>query len=866
MDDPASHLTRPLISVLIPTRNEADNIDPLLQRVFDALAEYPHAFEVIVVDAASTDGTSDRVERWTDTHPVRLLPADGRNGLAGDILTAAAAAEGEFVVVMDADLSHPPEALADLLSPVIRGDCDMTIGSRYIPGGGTPGWPLRRRVISRAAALLSWPFVTPHDPLSGFFAVRRERLLHVNPGARGFKIGLEVMAAGEMPPRVMEVPITFVDRVAGESKMGVQQVVAYLYRLAQLSGGAISTKASTRFALTGCMGLIVDVLAFQALYAGGLSLAVAHMLSFALALAFNFVLNHRWAFTAHSGRTPMRPRLISDFLAVSLLALALRGGVLAASVQGLHLPAQVAVILAIGVAAVVNYVGMAFFVFPNAKMAAQREWRWSAAAIGVVGYVMLLRLLYVGEIDLLPEEAYYWNYAKHLDIGYLDHPPMVAWLIALTTSILGDTEFAVRLAASFCWLIAAGFVFGLTRNLYGKLAGIRAVLLFASLPFFFAVGAIMTPDAPLVAAWAGALYFLERALRGGRTRAWLGVGCCIGLGMLSKYTIVLLGPAGLVYLLSDPRSRRWLAHPAPYLAAVAALALFTPVIVWNARNGWASFNFQGARRLNAVPEFGLPTLLGYAVLLLTPLGLVGMCRALFARGAVGSDTRRFSLVFTLTPLAVFVAFSLRHDVKLNWTGPIFLAALPALAAALGRVNLTALRPPRLRGDFAWQATIVGCLLVYGLGMHYLTLGLPGLAYPKNLRLPVGWSELGAEVAELDERLEEETGRECLLIGLDRYFTTSQLAFYDREDGVAEAAGRHFVGGQSLMYAHWFDPADHAGEPAVLVSFHADDLVGPTIDERFLRLRPVEQRWITRDGRVVGSYFCRLAYGYVPPKG
>jgi dolichol-phosphate mannosyltransferase len=296
--------------------------------------------------------------------------------------------------------------------------------------------------------------------------------------------------------------------------------------------------------------------------------------------------------------------------------------------------------------------------------------RWRVLALGVLGYVVLLRFVFLGTLNLVPEEAYYWNYAQHLDIGYLDHPPMVAWMIWVGTKLAGDTEFGVRIGASLSWLVATFFCFQLTRNLYGKTTAFVAVMMFCTLPFFFATGLLMTPDAPLTAAWAGALYFLERALIGGRREAWLGVGLCMGFGMLSKYTIALLGPATLLFVLLDPGLRRWLWQPWPYLAALIAAVIFSPVVIWNLLNDWASFSFQGEQRLEKPMHFSLPMLMGSIVVMLTPVGLVAASRTLVARSS-GPDAnwladrrswladRRnaFIATYTLVPLSVFVGFS-----------------------------------------------------------------------------------------------------------------------------------------------------------------------------------------------------------------
>ncbi len=131
---------------------------------------------------------------------------------------------------------------------------------------------------------------------------------------------------------------------------------------------------------------------------------------------------------------------------------------------------QVAILFAIGAAAIVSYLGSAFFVFPSVNPRVPYDIRWRVAAIGVVAYVLVLRLLFLGLADLLPEEAYYWNYAQHLDIAYLDHPPMVAWLIWAGTSVFGDNELGVRIGAYLGWFATAYFSFRLANNLFGKSA------------------------------------------------------------------------------------------------------------------------------------------------------------------------------------------------------------------------------------------------------------------------------------------------------------------------------------------------------------------------------------------------------------
>jgi dolichol-phosphate mannosyltransferase len=857
------------IAVIVPTLNEVENIDSLLAATL-AQAAAGLNLQILVADGGSTDGTVERVRSWHGKAPVRLVASSGRRGLAGDVLAAAEQTEAPIVVVMDADFSHPPASIPQLVAPLLADERDMVVGSRYVAGGLTVDWPLRRYVLSRLGAMLAWPLTDLKDPMSGFFAVRREALLAIDPTVTGFKIGLEIIAVGGDALRVSEIPIAFSDRVHGTSKIGLLQLADYARQLLVLAGGAVSMGTAARFAAVGVLGLGVDFLVFHALFAAGLGVVAAHIASFILATLSNYILNSRWAF-ADAARRQSEPdwHRYLRFLAVCVLALALRGGVLATLVNAWGWRPELAILAGIGTAAAVNYLGSAFFVFPSLNPRVSSSVRWRMVALGIVGYVVALRLLFMGTVDLLPEEAYYWNYAQHLDIGYLDHPPMVAWLIWLGTTIFGQTEFAVRSGAILCWVTAAFFAFRLAHNLYGKTAAFIAVMLFSALPFFFAMGLVMVPDSPLTAAWAGALYFLERATLGERRAAWLGVGVCIGLGMLSKYTIALLGLATFIFLLVDAKSRRWLWTPWPYLAAVIAILLFSPVIAWNAANDWASFAFQSTRRLGQAQKFSLHLLVGSILLLITPVGLAAAVLAVapaagMRRLYAGSIDRKqaFVVVYTLTPLSVFVAFSLLHQVKLNWTGPLWLAVLPALARMLTaerHLRLFGLRP-------AWAATIAITLILYAAGLHYVALGLPGVPYPSDLRvLPIAWREFADAAGKIRDQVQSTTGSEPLLVGMDRYFLSSELAFYDRrgDDSAQSTAGRSLFGANSVMYDYWVSRCRQVGRTVIMFGVGPRELSQANLSQWFQSMGPVTEAIVYKAGARAGRFYYRVGYDFRP---
>jgi dolichol-phosphate mannosyltransferase len=213
--------------VIVPTYNEAGSLPPLVDRLAAAMAG--HTWELVVVDDGSPDGTADVAARLSARHPVWVVRRPGKAGLASAVIAGFKEARGDVLVVMDADLSHPPEVVPALVRAIDEG-ADLAVGSRYVAGGATMDWPLRRRVVSRVACLMGNVLVPVRDATSGFFAVRRSALDGVRLNAIGFKIGLEVFARAKTD-RIVEVAYTFRDRELGSSKFGRREVVQYLQQL-----------------------------------------------------------------------------------------------------------------------------------------------------------------------------------------------------------------------------------------------------------------------------------------------------------------------------------------------------------------------------------------------------------------------------------------------------------------------------------------------------------------------------------------------------------------------------------------------------------------------------------------------------------
>jgi 4-amino-4-deoxy-L-arabinose transferase-like glycosyltransferase len=281
--------------------------------------------------------------------------------------------------------------------------------------------------------------------------------------------------------------------------------------------------------------------------------------------------------------------------------------------------------------------------------------------------LVALRLVAAAWTPLTFDEAYYWMWSKHLAGGYYDHPPMVAFVIRSGIMIAGDTEFGVRLVSILLALPMSFAVYRTAAILFGgsRVAATATILL--NVTMMAAVGTlIVTPDAPLLVASSFVLFFLAKVLETGRGAWWLAVGAAVGAALLSKYTALFFGLAILIWLVSVPGQRRWLISPWPYLGGLVALAIFAPVILWNADHQWVSFIMVGSARID---DFGFIAELKPTICLATPLvsfwarwtyALAGATPAHWPRDADQHDV--------LTIVAYFIWHS-PYPAEANWLAP-----------------------------------------------------------------------------------------------------------------------------------------------------------------------------------------------------
>ena len=317
------------VSIIVPTFREAANIPALAARIDAAMSRAGVEWELILVDDDSDDGSEGVVAKLAERLPVRMDVRRQRpRDLSLSVVWGLGLARFDRLVVLDADLSHPPERIADLLA-ALGDDREIVIGSRYGEGGILgPGWGPWRLLNSRVATALARPLVSCSDPMSGFFAIHRGA---VRDPARlqpvGYKIALELMVREGLT--VKEVPIGFADRTAGSSKMSWRQQVNFLRHLARLYryrfGGL--TRAVC-FGLVGASGLVIDIAAYLLLQWLGLEHRMARFAAFWPAVSWNWLLNRTVTFRGRP--RPPRMQQWAKFTASSLIGLGANVGSYAA--------------------------------------------------------------------------------------------------------------------------------------------------------------------------------------------------------------------------------------------------------------------------------------------------------------------------------------------------------------------------------------------------------------------------------------------------------------------------------------------------------------------------------------------------------
>lgn len=512
---------------------------------------------------------------------------------------------------------------------------------------------------------------------------------------------------------------------------------------------------------------------------------------------------------------------------------------------------------------------------------------WLTAAVALLLAGAALNLWYLINhcpLDLAGDEAHYWEWSRRLDWSYYSKGPLVAWIIATgryffadwSMRMVGSEMLAVRLPAILLSFGSGLGLYFLARNAFRSPAvGFGTLLIAATVPIMAAGSFLMTIDAPLMFCWVWALVCFERGLRGGGLRPWILAGLLIALGILAKYTMVLIGAVLLLAILITPAARRTLLRPGPYVAGAIGLFGFVPILVWNAKNGWVSVrHVAGQAGITAGDGFnpaGLFEYLGGQALVLNPIWFFAILAALWEwmrRGAAQEAERhdatgvRLLIAGALVPWGVFLLFSVVTKVQPNWPAPAYVAAIPLLAAWAGRRLRAAPRIRRRTLGVLGTGAVFGLLCVTIAHRTELLSPVfrllaenfappwsltPAADYDPTSRLR-GWSKL----AQIDELLaaERKAGRDPIVFA-DDYQLASEIAFYCPSHPVVYCI-QAALGQRLSQYDLWKNPirdaAEFIGRPVIYVGQLKPELTG---DEKHAAALPGLEKIATIEHSVNG---------------
>src|SRR4051794_9346707 len=472
-----------------------------------------------------------------------------------------------------------------------------------------------------------------------------------------------------------------------------------------------------------------------------------------------------------------------------------------------------------------------------------------------------MRLVYASVMDLRTDEAYYWTWSKENVLSFLDHPPMIAWFIRLGTTLFGDTNLGVRfagiLAMAVTQLLLADIVRRVTRD-------VRAVILAALLPeAALYYGLLMAKVAPDIAAIPFALamiWALVRLAESKDGRWWLAAGLFGGLALLSKFTVVMLLPAVAAFLLVPTWRSRWLTSPYPWCGALIALAVFSPVLIWNAQHDWVSFRFQLVRA-TAPRDFSFRTLGDYIGLQLGQVGFVLLPVTLCALTLTAwRGYRRREPVAILLSTAVLVPFLYflwkSLTLRIGDTWPMFMWPIAFAAVAINVVTLPQEGWPTsmIRSTVRWArvAVVTGIAMVVLVFLYYVAAPWNFLGRADPIGSKAGYQQVAARV----EQELAKTGATWIATSDYRTYAMMRWFFRGRVPVIQVNERARFMGfrgpGMNLI-------AGHAG----LYVVREPDNTGRLLADTTARREPLGSVARSWRGRVMDTYALEKLTGWTP---
>jgi undecaprenyl-diphosphatase len=465
----------------------------------------------------------------------------------------------------------------------------------------------------------------------------------------------------------------------------------------------------------------------------------------------------------------------------------------------------------------------------------------------------LFRIYYIlnGPLDLSPDEAQYWDWSRRPDWSYYSKGPMIAYLIALGTSLFGDTVLGVRFLAVVFSALSSIVLYALGRELSNKIVGASSALLFQVIPLYTTFGVIFTIDSPFVFFWVLSLYLFYKAterqnLTANRrmldaeqnngvscaepldsrktqasTRYWVLLGFAIGLGLLTKYIMVFFIGCAFLFLVFSERGRKILRTSSPYLSLLISLFIFSPVIFWNARNGWITVKHTAGQAHIAeglrISLYSLLDFVGSQLGVITPILFILLIIALCRRD--DGQKRAFLLWFSLPVIVFFTLKSIQGKVQANWAMTGYITGI----IAFSEVFII----PWKRHSRRVKSLIIGAIT--------LSLLVSSVAfYPSKFHIPLkldpsarlrGWKELGKTISVIEADTHKKGN---VFIFSDSYQTSSELAFYVKVHPVTYCAN---LGRRMNQYDLWPDFSNRIHDYGIFVTI-GDTQLYPMIRDAF----------------------------------
>jgi undecaprenyl-diphosphatase len=416
--------------------------------------------------------------------------------------------------------------------------------------------------------------------------------------------------------------------------------------------------------------------------------------------------------------------------------------------------------------------------------------------------ISLFRMYYIftGPLDLSPDEAHYWEWSRRLDWSYYSKGPLTAYIIFLGTTVFGDTVFGVRIIAVILSALGSIVFFRLGTRLYDERTGFSSALLLQIVPLYSAYGLIMTIDSPFIFFWILSLFFLHRVLdlefshetKKNVNYVWVILGVSVGLGLLAKYTMAFFYLCGFLFFLFHKDARRLLLTVRPYMSFIVSLIVFSPVLAWNAANGWVTFKHTAGQahladglRISLKHFFEF---FGSQLGVVTPVIFVMIFIAVWK---LRKDKQGAFLFWFSVPVIVFFLLkSIQGKVQANW-------ALTAYAT--GFIGFSAyyirnLEMARAKIKIFVASGIALALFVTACAHYPSILNLPPDKDPTT-RL-VGWKELGNKMSDIYDEMKVSGP---VFVFSEKYQVSSELAFYMRHKPVTYCIN---IGRRMNQYDLW----------------------------------------------------------------